>query len=148
MAYMAKKELFDVPVLSRLISALGAFPVNRKKLEIKTIKTAKRILSSKRWNLGIFPQGTRVMDGTLGDVKPGFGHLAKATKSTVIPVFIDMKRGRFPFYGKVIVKIGKPLPLSNNVDEIQENWKKAISELAGIEYKKPDLSKNSETAVL
>lgn len=138
-AYMAKKELFDVPVLSQLISGLGAFPVNREKPEIKTIKTAKRIVASKRWNLGIFPQGTRIMDGSLDNVKDGFSHIARVTKSTVIPVYIKLKRGKFPFYGKIIVKIGAPLPESDKAEEIRENWKNAVSELAGIKYEKQNI---------
>ncbi len=147
-AYMAKKELFDVPVLSQLISALGAFPVNREKPEIKTIKTAKRIIASKRWNLGIFPQGTRIMDGTLGSVKPGFSLIAKATKSHVVPVYINLKRGKYPFYGKIVVKVGKPLPPSDNAEEIHENWINAVSKLSGIEYVKPETADNQESATL
>ncbi len=147
-AYMAKKELFDVPVLSQLISALGAFPVDREKPEIKTIKTSKRIISSKRWNLGIFPQGTRIMNGSLDNVKPGFCHIARVTKSTIVPVYINLKRGKFPFYGKIVVKIGKALSVSDNSKEIQENWKKAVSELAGFEYAKLEPSHNEETAVI
>ncbi len=143
-AYMAKKELFDIPVLSSLIKALGAFPVNREKLEISTIKTAKYILKSRRWHLGIFPQGTRIMDGTIGDIKPGFGYLAVASKATVIPVFIDMKRGRFPFYGKLLVTFGKPLPMTKDVDEMCENWKKAVSKLAGYEYIEKNPQENQE----
>jgi 1-acyl-sn-glycerol-3-phosphate acyltransferase len=128
-AYMAKKELFDVPVLAEAITGLGAFPVNRKKLEISTIKIAKRILKSRGWNLGIFPQGTRVMDGTMGDVKPGFSYLAKTTGVPVLPVYINVKHGLFPFYGKVVVQIGEPLPPSDDVDEIQKNWENAIIEM-------------------
>ena len=134
MAYMAKKELFDMPVLAPIVSALGAFPVNRKKLEIKTIKTAKRVVSSKKWNLGIFPPGTRIMDGTLGEAKPGFSHLAKATKSMVIPVYINLKRGKYPFYGKIIVTIDKPIQASNNADEILEKWKESLSRMSGLKF--------------
>ncbi len=142
MAYMAKKELFDIPVLSQIISGLGAFPVNRQKLEIKTIKTAKRVVSSKRWNLGIFPPGTRIMDGTLGEAKPGFSHIAKATKSMVVPVYINMKRGKFPFYGKVVVTIDKPIPASNNADEILKKWKDSLLKMSGMKFtdKNPSLA--------
>ncbi len=128
-AYMAKKELFEVPVLSQIITALGAFSVNRQKLEISTIKIAKHILSTKKWNLGIFPQGTRIKDGSFDSVKPGFSHLAKATKVPVVPVFIDLKPGKYPFYGNLTVKIGKPLPESSDPEEITENWKAAIEKL-------------------
>ena len=130
-AYMAKKELFNVPVLSQIINMLGAFPVNRQKLEISTIKTAKHILTTKKWHLGIFPQGTRIMNGSLDEVKPGFSYLAIATKAPVIPVYIDIKRGSRPFYGKAIVKIGKPLPECKDPEQFTENWKAAVAELMG-----------------
>jgi len=133
-AYMAKKELFEVPGLSQIIYHLGAFPVNRQKLEISTIKTAKHILKDSYWNMGIFPQGTRIFNGSLDDIKPGFGHLAKATKSTVIPVYIDIKRGFLSLFGKVTVKFGEQLPESSDPDEICENWKIAINKLKGVEY--------------
>jgi 1-acyl-sn-glycerol-3-phosphate acyltransferase len=128
-AYMAKKELFAVPGLSLIITLLGAFPVNRQKLEISTIKNAKFILSTNKWNLGIFPQGTRVMDGGMGEVKPGFSYLARMTGSRVLPVFIDLKLGKKSFYGDVIVKIGPPLPYSDDPEQITANWKAAILEL-------------------
>lgn len=131
-AYMAKKELFNVPVLSKLITMLGAFPVNRQKLEISTIKTAKHILTTNKWVLGIFPQGTRIMDGSLDNIKPGFSHLARITKAPVIPVFINIKKGMFPFYGKIYVKIGEPLPVSNELEEISKNWTEAVSKLCSL----------------
>ncbi len=130
-AYMAKKELFNIPVLRQVINILGAFPVNRKKLEVSTIKTAKHLLGTDKWNLGIFPQGTRIADGSLDRLKTGFSHLAKATKAPVVPVYIDMKKGAIPFYGKAVVKIGKPLPNSDDPAQIAANWKAAISELMG-----------------
>lgn len=135
-SYMAKKELFKVPVLSQMITILGAFPVNREKLEVSTIRTAKHILTTENWNLGIFPQGTRIKPGIVCDIKPGFGYLAKVTKSTIVPVLLQVQRGRFPFYGKTIVKIGKPLPHTSNPEEISQNWITAINELADYEYVK------------
>ena len=38
--FMAKKELFKVPLLGRLIRALGAVPLNRKGADISAIKTS------------------------------------------------------------------------------------------------------------
>lgn len=131
-AFMAKKELFEIPGLSTLITWLGAFSVNRRKLELSTIKTAKYILGNTKWCLGIFPQGTRIKDHAAAEIKPGFSYLAKAAKSPVLPVYIDLKKGKLPFYGNLTVKIGKPLPASNNPDEISENWKRAVLELAGL----------------
>ena len=139
---MAKKELFAIPVFLPIIYHLGAFPVNREKLELSTIKTAKHILGNSYWNLGIFPQGTRIFSGSLEDIKPGFGYLAKVTKSTVIPVYIDIQRGFLPFFGKAIVNFGEQLPASDDPDEICESWKAAITKLKDIPAR-PEIQKNT-----
>jgi len=128
-AFMAKSELFQIPVIAQLSRLVGAFPVNRKKIEVSTIKKAKYLLTKTDWCLGIFPQGTRIMDGTIGTIKGGFSLIAKATKSTAIPVLIDLKRGKFPFYGKIIVKIGKPLPETDDPNEMLNEWTKAVTEM-------------------
>lgn len=41
---------------------------------------------------------------------------------------------RWPFSGKIIVNIGKPIPYSNNTDEVVEKWIEAIQELTGFNY--------------
>jgi len=54
----------------------------------------------------IFPEGTRTMDGTLGDFRPAFAQLALATGATVVPVAIDgayevlPRWARWPRFGK------------------------------------------------
>lgn len=126
-AFMAKEELFHVPVLSQLIQALGAFSVNREKMEISTIKSAKAVLSTK-WFLGIFPEGTRVQ-GKIGDIKPGFGYLAKATKAQILPMSIMGLKER-----KLVIKIGQPIPAPSTPEEAVEKWGTVMSELTGYEF--------------
>ena len=64
MAYMAKKELFETKFGRLFLNFLGAFAVNREKLEVSTIKTAIGIKET-GWVLGLFPQGTRETDGNM-----------------------------------------------------------------------------------
>jgi len=132
-AHMAKQELFHTPVISQLIQILGAFSVNREKLEIATIKSAKSVLSTK-WHLGIFPEGTRIRTGKVGTVHKGFGYLAKVTNSEILPMGIIIKRNICPMFGKLIIKIGKPIPVPKTPEEAIENWGKAIAELTGLEF--------------
>lgn len=67
--YMAKRELFDLhPVLSWLLTSLGAFPVDRGSGDQDSIATAKQLLSRGELVL-IFPEGTRTRPGPLG--RPG-----------------------------------------------------------------------------
>lgn len=59
--YMAKAELFEVPVLGWLINKLGAFPVKRGGVSKESIKTALNTLRNGNV-MGIFPEGTRNSD--------------------------------------------------------------------------------------
>lgn len=56
--FMAKAELFDVPVLGKIINGLGAFPVKRGGVGKETIRTAFNLLRDGDI-MGIFPEGTR-----------------------------------------------------------------------------------------
>jgi len=137
-AFMAKEELFHVPLLSPVIQELGAFAVNREKLEISTIKSAKDILSKTKWLLGIFPEGTRIKEKKVGKINTGFGYLAKATKTKILPVGIDFRRPLCPFFGKLVVKIGELIEVSDNPEELLDKWGQSISSLTGFEYNKND----------
>ena len=136
-AYMAKKELFDNFFLRWWLNWLGAFAVDREKLGVSTIKTVMSIRDTS-WVLGIFPQGTRQEPGTISDLTKGFASLAKATKCDILPIGItgtnEVKR--LPFSGKIVVKIGKVIPYSENVDDLVDKWGNSVAELTGFEYKK------------
>ena len=137
-AYMAKKELFEVPVLSNIIDWLGAFSVNREKLEMSTIKTAKGVMSTNKWILAMFPQGSRDISGKITKMTQGFAYLAKAANVEIVPVAIigSDKTNFVPFKGKVTVKIGKPIPAPINLEETMDGWANSIAELTGFEYAK------------
>ncbi len=134
-SFMAKQELFDIPFIRWWLDWLGAFAVNRESLSPSTIKTVMEIKKSD-WVFGIFPQGTRSVPGTITGVTKGFAGLAKITKCDVLPVGItgtdEVKR--IPFTGKIIVRIGKPIPYSDKPEEVVEKWIDAIQELTGFKY--------------
>ena len=134
-AFMAKQELFDIKFLRWWIDWLGAFAVNRESLAPSTIKTVKKIKES-NWVMGMFPQGTRGVPGEIRGISKGFAGLAKITKCAILPVGIigtnEVKR--LPFSGKIIVNIGKPIPYSDNLDEMVNSWTDAIQKLSGFKY--------------
>ena len=57
--YMAKKELFKIPLLSQLIRALGAFPVDRGGADVSSIKKSIAMIEGGEV-VSLFPQGHRV----------------------------------------------------------------------------------------
>ena len=141
-AFMAKKELFDIPFLRWWIDWLGAFAVNRESLGPSTIKTVQQIKDS-NWVLGMFPQGTRGVPGEIKGITKGFAGLAKLTKCNILPVGIigtnEVKR--LPFTGKIIVNIGKIIPYDKNPDVVKDKWIEEIQKLTGFK----DIEEDTKT---
>ena len=131
-AYMAKKELFENPFMCWWLNWLGAFAVDREKLGVSTIKTVMS-LKKTNWVLGIFPQGKREPAGAITHVTKGFASLAKSTKCDILPVGIvgTQEVKRIPFTGNIVVKIGKVIPCSDDVESMVKEWESSISELTG-----------------
>ena len=44
------------------------------------------------------------------------------------------EKKKFPFSGKIVVKIGELIPYSENVEEMVEKWIKSIEDLTGFKY--------------
>lgn len=108
--FMAKKEIFAVPVLGSIVTALGAFPVDREAADITAIKTALNHI--KHGNaLGIFPQGTRCVGKAPEElpIKSGTGMMVYRTESEVVPVSIYTKGYKVSLFKPVYVEIGKPI---------------------------------------
>jgi len=134
-ACMAKIELFKNPFMKWWLNWLGAFAVDREHVSVSTMKTVKAIKNTK-WVLGIFPQGTRQLDGEIKNITKGFASIAKSNKCGVLPVGITgtQETKRIPFTGKIVVRIGEVIPYSENLDEMVQKWGEAIQSLTGYKY--------------
>ncbi len=137
-AYMAKKELFEnSKFFCTLIDWLGAFAVNREKLEVSTIKTVKEVFKSS-WMLGIFPEGgiyrTRIK--TIENLGVGFAVISKAAKCDILPISIVgcEEYNWIPFKSKIVVKIGTPISHELSQDEIINTWGKQVAELCNYTF--------------
>jgi 1-acyl-sn-glycerol-3-phosphate acyltransferase len=84
-AYMAKQELFEVPVISTLSRWYGAYPVNRGSADRSAIRAALASLDQ-GWAAGIFLQGTRTSDGRITDPKLGAALIAHKAQAPLLPV--------------------------------------------------------------
>lgn len=135
-AFMAKKELFEESTFQRVcMDWLGAFAVNREKLEVSTIKTVKEVFKSD-WFLGIFPEGGIRRNRTIEKVNKGFAVISKAAKWNILPIAITgcEEYNWIPFKGKLVVKIGTPISHELSQDEIMEHWAKQVAELNNYKY--------------
>ena len=124
-SFMAKAELFQVPILGFVIKACGAYPVKRGIADKNTIKTACKKLSNNNC-IGIFIDGTRQKNGLVNKPKQGAALLAFKNQKLLLPVAIvnshRLIRFKFciPLFSKIIIKVGKPVqpPQSSSRDEL------------------------------
>jgi len=114
-AFMAKAELFAVPLLGRLIRDCGAYPVRRGASDREAIRTATARLEE-GWATGVFLDGTRQKDGRVNNPLPGAALLAARTGAPLLPVAIlNSHRAlgggqRWPRLVPIQLRVGEPLP--------------------------------------
>ena len=113
--YLARDSLFRIPVVGWILRHTSVLPINREAASTAALRTMIGHLRAGYW-VGIFPEGTRSTDGTLGEMKPGFLALLRRTQVPVCPVGIAgaqdaLGRGAwFPHFAKVRVFFGPTIP--------------------------------------
>ena len=112
--WMAKAELWKVPVFRWLIEKLGAFPVKRGKPDREALRKARELLEARKV-LGMFPQGTRIKGEDLGEAFPGVGMIALSEDIPVIPIRVrghdQVFRQGIPRFPAITITVGEPLNL-------------------------------------
>ena len=111
--FVAKRELFALPLLGRFLRSIGTFPVERSRPDLRAVRHSLRVLERGEL-LGIFPEGTRNKRGGLKPFLEGVGWLAIKSRAPVIPVVIH---GYLPLIpgsvwtrpGRMRIVCGKPL---------------------------------------
>jgi 1-acyl-sn-glycerol-3-phosphate acyltransferase len=115
--WLAKKELFRVPIWGAAMKRAGYIPVDRSRgrQALKSLdEAAKRIADGT--SVIIFPEGTRSRDGKLQPFKAGGMVLAIKAGVEIVPVAISgtyeiLPKGRLRLQpGNVLIRIGKPIP--------------------------------------
>jgi glycerol-3-phosphate dehydrogenase (NAD(P)+) len=122
--YVAKRELFQSRAQAWILNALGAFPIDRGAGDREALATAREILARGDCVV-IFPEGTRVRRGPLGQAHSGIGRLALETGARVAPLAVigteDVRRGWRIRPRKVRIRVGRLLsfPVVSQPDRVQ-----------------------------
>lgn len=125
-SYMAKKELFELPVLGQVLPRLHAFPVDRQAGGTAALRAALRLIKDGRC-VGIFPEGGRNVSGT-NEEKAGAAFLAAASGVPVVPAAIVGTR-HLRLFGKVTVIFGDPIHVVRNRQSDGGDLEKGAAEI-------------------
>jgi 1-acyl-sn-glycerol-3-phosphate acyltransferase len=106
--YMAKEELFKMPVFGKIVAMCNAFPVKRGMSDREALRKALKVLKEGHV-LGLFPEGTRSRTGELGKGLAGAGFFALKSDAAVIPCAII---GPYKSFRKLKMVYGNPIDMA------------------------------------
>ncbi len=132
--FMAKEELFHVPILKYWIKRVGCIPVRRGTADRRALRLAAEHLKKGGCVL-VFPEGKRVSPGEVKEGELGIALLAQMAGVPVVPIGITGTQplfrkicGVLPWFSKIRVHVGKPLLFSfpNKAHERTKAFEEAV----------------------
>ncbi len=134
-AFMAKAELFKLPIFSTLIRLYGAYPVQRGSRDRSALRSAHQALKN-GWSVGIFLTGTRTQDGRIDQAKLGAALIAAQAQVPLLPVCLwgtekILAKGIIPQPVPVTVRIGQliPPPASSNRQDLEAVTQACVTQI-------------------
>lgn len=135
--FMAKKELFDVPVFGQTLRAMGMIEVNRQSgaTAHAEVNEAAKAISANRYSIMVYPEGTRSRERTMLPFKKGAFSVAIDRGMPILPVTIygtdtAWKTGGLIKGGHVIASIGKPIQTDGltrqDIDDLKHQTQEII----------------------
>lgn len=151
--YLAKKELFRVPVLAQAMRAVGIIEVDRSAHSAihAQVNQQARALIEKNRSLIIYPEGTRPRDGVMRPFKKGAFTMAVASQLPILPMTIHGTHEAMPpgtpwvRGGDVRVIVDPPIPTeglgradtTELRDRVYELIARRVTEMGGQVAEKP-----------
>lgn len=117
--FMAKVELFRVPVLGPFLSLMGSFPVERGAADRSALELGAKVLAD-GGVLVVYPEGTRSFGPQITELQRGAAYLAIKAGAPIVPVGIGGSESilpsgnRIPRLHEVAIVVGEPVPSPSN----------------------------------
>ena len=137
--FLSKKEWFSVPVMSSIMRAWGAIPLDRGGRDVGALKNAVTVAKEGK-TIALFPQGHRMpgINPKETSVKSGAALIAYHSHADVLPVCIKTKDVKYKFMRKVEVIYGKPIKYSElgfekgSIGEFKDATEKIFNEICNL----------------
>jgi len=133
--WLAKKELFQVPIWGPAMRKAGYIPVDRSRgrQALKSLNEAAQKIAAGT-SVIIFPEGTRTQDGIMKEFKAGAMVLAIKSGVDIVPVAIKgtyeiLPKGKLLVRpGNVTIHVGNPLATKNCTSKDKHSLAKILQE--------------------
>ena len=114
LSFVAKKELFSIPLLGWVMKKLGAIQVDRGANDISAIRTSVTAAADGKV-LSIFPQGTRCpgVNPATSPIHSGAAMIAYRSGCNILPVAIKIKGAKYGFLKRIEVVFGEVITLES-----------------------------------
>ncbi len=114
--WLAKREIFSIPILGWAMKATGYISIDRQgnRETVKAMKTAAEKIH-RGMSVVIFPEGSRSPDGSIQPFKKGGFTLAIRSKVPIVPIVISgsreiIRKGSMKVYpGSIFILIDRPV---------------------------------------
>ena len=140
--FLAKKGLFDIPLMGTHLRQAGHIPVplDDPRAAVRTLAQAAKGIQERSTSMLIFPEGGRSDDGLLQDFKDGGAYIAIKAQVPLVPIalvgtreVLAMHSATFHPFRRVILRIGDPVPTAgrslHDRRELMENVREQIVNL-------------------
>jgi len=118
-AWFGHYRLMKVPVFNQILKMINYIPLKPKSIRNTKLMLKEIIQKSKEHSIAIFPEGTRTLDGKIGNFYKGFVHVIKESDIDVLPVTLNgfyrlkpKNRSYIDFSSKLSMEIHKPFESS------------------------------------
>jgi 1-acyl-sn-glycerol-3-phosphate acyltransferase len=119
--FLAKKELFRIPLLAQAMRRIGIIETDRQASSAAHARINEGVADAKRrgHSIIVFPEGTRSDDGELADFKKGAFRIAIANDLPVVPVTIHGTWEAWPPGSKLVyparatATVHEPIPTAD-----------------------------------
>jgi 1-acyl-sn-glycerol-3-phosphate acyltransferase len=128
--WLGKREMFEWPLMDRLLRAGSVHPVDRGTADVEAFRLAQRILEAGNVLLA-FPEGTRSPTGGLQRPREGLALLALRTGAPILPVGVAgtdrfWPRGDRPHIGgRVSLRVGEAFSLAEELGDTTRDRRRA-----------------------
>lgn len=113
--FLARKTLFDIPVIGWIITRLNTHPVGGTGASLESFRAINQLLAEEK-KVMVFPEGTRTRDGELQEAAAGVGMIAQRSQAPIIPIYIEgtydvwSRHRSFPrLWGRTSCSFGEPI---------------------------------------